>query len=134
MNISPWSLLAGPLPGRGWSVLCEARRKSLLLTVRNARKQRIGQLKLPSNCQDPAALEALLEALARCSDRRLHVTVRAVAARSVSTFELVFIEQSPDFGSSPWLSVDWDVPEYGLRPATAHVNPMNQEEDCHDLG
>lgn len=133
MSSSTYPVSSGPRSGKGWSVRCRAAPRSLNLTFKDYHSRRIGRLKLPVICADSQAIEALLEAVARCSGRRLHVRVRAVGARSVSTFEAVFIEQSPDFGSSPWLFVDWDVPEYGLQPAHNAPNYLTEQEDCCDF-
>lgn len=133
MSTSTYPVSSGPRSGKGWSVRCRATPRGLTLTIQDYHNHRIGKLKLPVISADSEALEVLLEALARCSGRRLHVNVRAVGARSVPTFEAVFIEQSPDFGSSRWLFVDWDVPEYGLQPARNAPNYWTEQEECCDF-
>lgn len=102
-----------PMSGVGWSMRCRVRKKSLSVRLTNCDNRLILRAKLPTFSHDPDALAQLFETLARYSGRRLTAVI-AVADRSVPTFESVFIDQSPQIGSTRWVDLQFDVPAFGL--------------------
>ena len=94
---------------------CQVHKKSLTLLVTDRSNKLILKAKLPHASHDSEALSILFETLARYSGHRLDAVIFA-GDRCLTEFEFVFVEQSPQIGSTRWVNLRFDVPAFGLVP------------------
>ena len=114
---NPLSLFQSLLPhcGKQWSLRCQAHKTFLSLRMTDRHNRLILKAKLPNLSHDPEALSTLFETLARYSGHRLDAVIFA-GDRCLTQVEFVFIEQSPQIGSTRWVNLRFDVPAFGLVP------------------